>query len=533
MTTPPTRALPDWLALLPEFADQVPDLTVCVFDSAHRFVLCHGAWLSRRGLTAADVLGRTVRDVVLSSFAEGVDDLVTAALAGRPGQAEVVVDYAAVSGAPTAVWEMAAAPVTAPGGAPMVLLTCRDVVRARIGDAARTSSEQRFRTAFDTAPTPMALLVAASAPALAEVAQVNTALTRLVGRAAGDLLGCDVGRAAVADDLVGAELAELVERALRGEHDLAVDTWLRHADGTRVPVSAASSPPVPATAPDGTVRTELVLVLRDTTAELATHRALTEALAGERRAAEHLRRLETLRGDFVAAVSHELRTPLTGILGNLEMLLDGDAGALSPMQALMLATVERESQRLRRLIEDLLTTARIESGALAAAPEPADVDLAAVAAAAAREVAGQLTRRGQLLVPALAGPAWVRGDAGALRGVVAELLSNAAKVSPASAVVRLSCAPQGGDVVVAVADSGPGIPDAELPHVFDRFFRTAHAGRQALPGTGLGLSLVAHTVTAHGGTVAAESGPGGAVFTVRLPATAPAAAVPDLLRSPA
>ncbi|WP_448641973.1 ATP-binding protein [Geodermatophilus sp. URMC 63] len=530
MTTAPARALPDWLALLPAFADQVPDLTVCVLDRGHRFVLCHGPWLTRRGLTAVDVLGRTIRDVVLSSFSEGVDDLVGAALAGRPGQAEFVVDYAAVSGAPTAVWDMTAAPVATPDGAPMVLLTCRDVVGARIGDAARTSSEQRFRTAFDTAPTPMALLVAAAAPALAEVAQVNTALTRLVGRAAGDLLGCDVGPAAAAGQLVGTELPGLVERALRGETDLAVDTWLRHADGTRVPVSAASSPPLPATAPDGTVRTELVLVLRDTTAELATHRALTEALAGERRAAEHQRRLETLRGDFVSAVSHELRTPMTGILGNLEVLLDGDAGPLTPMQALMLATVERESQRLRRLIEDLLTTARIESGA-ATAPEVADVDLAAVAAAAAREVAGQLTRRGQRLVPDLAGPAWVRGDAGGLRGAVAELLSNAAKVSPAGAVVRLSCGADGGDVLVVVADSGPGIPDAELPHVFDRFFRTAHAGEQALPGTGLGLSLVAHTVAAHGGSVAAESGPDGAVFTVRLPATAPAAAVPDLLRS--
>ncbi|MBM7806879.1 signal transduction histidine kinase [Geodermatophilus bullaregiensis] len=531
MTAAPGRGLPDRLAALSALADQVPDLTVCVFDAAHRFVLCHGPWLTRRGLTAGDVLGRTVREVVLSSFADDVDALVGAALAGRPQQAEFVVDYAEVSGAPTAVWEMAAAPLAGPDGAPAVLLTCRDVVRARASDAALSSSEQRFRTAFDAAPTPMALLVGAAARPVA-VSRVNAALVRLTGRAAADLLGRDLAATAVADGLVGAELADLVERALHGQTDLVVDTWLRHADGTRVPVSAASSPPVPATAPDGTVRTELVLMLRDTTAELATHRALTEALAGERRAAEHQRRLETLRGDFVAAVSHELRTPMTGILGNIEVLLDGDAGALNPMQALMLATVEREAQRLRRLIEDLLTTAHIESGA-PSAPEDAEVDLAAVAEAAAADVAGQLTRRRQRLVPALTGPAWVRGDAAGLRGVVAELLSNAATVSPAGAAVRLSCTRDGGDVVLAVADSGPGIPDAELPYVFERFFRTAHAGEQALPGTGLGLSLVAHTVTAHGGAVAAESGPGGAVFTVRLPASAAAAAVPHLLGSPA
>ncbi|SDC36275.1 PAS fold-containing protein [Geodermatophilus telluris] len=514
MTTPPP---PGWPALLGALTRQLPDLTVCLFDSGHRFLLCRGTWLSRRGLTEADVLGRTVTEVVLASFAADVDGLVAAALAGRAGTAEFAVDYAAVTGAPGAVWEISAAPATGPDGAPLALVTCRDVVGLRAIDAARSTSERRFRTAFDTAPTPMALLATAAGPAPAAVSRVNAALARLVGRTPGTRLEWDLARAAVADGLAGGGLAGLVERALRGETDLAVDTWLRHADGTLVPVSAASSPPVPATAPDGSERTELVLLLRDTSAELATHRALTEALAGERRAAEHQRRLETLRGDFVAAVSHELRTPMTGILGNLEVLLDGEAGPLTPLQALMLATVERESQRLRRLIEDLLTTAHLDSGGLVVLDD-ADVDLAAVAAAAAQEVAGQLTRRGQRLVPDLTGPAWVRGDAGGLRGVIAELLSNAAKVSPEGAAVRLSCGPDRGEVLVAVADCGPGIPEVELPHVFDRFYRTAHAGAQALPGTGLGLSLVAHTVAAHGGTVSAESGPQGAVFTVRLPA---------------
>ena len=413
----------------------------------------------------------------------------------------------------------------------MVLFTGRDVVRSRVRDVARTASEHRFRAVFDAAPTPMALLVTPQSAADLVVVEVNAALAGLLGAAADELVGVPLGEAARPAGRVGPELVDLVERALTGGPDLDADTWIRHADGTRVPVAAVSSPSLRTTAADGTVRSELVLVLRDTTLEFETHRALTEALAAERRATEHRHRLESLRGDFLSAVSHELRTPMTAILGNLEMLLDGDAGRLSPMQALMLASVEREAQRLRRLIEDLLTSSRIEAGTLPA-PDSVDVDVAAIAAAAATEVAGQLTRRGQHLVPALGSPAWVRGDADGLRGVVAELLSNAAKVSPDGAAILLSCTGDGEDVVLVVADHGPGIPEAELPYVFERFHRTAYAGEQALPGTGLGLSLVRHTVTAHGGTVGAESTDEGAVFTVRLPASVPVTS-PHPVRSPA
>ncbi|MGY1713077.1 ATP-binding protein [Geodermatophilus sp. SYSU D01106] len=524
-------AAPAWLAPLTGLADQVPDLTVCVADMDLHFVLCHGPWLTRRGLTEADILGRPVRDLVLPAYAGAIGELLAAALAGRPGSAEFVVDYGQGNGAGLAVWEITAAPTTAPDGAPMVLWTGRDTVRSRMSDAARVASEHRFRTAFDAAPTPMALLVTPVSAADLVVGQANEALAQLVGATADGLVGTQLTGTAPGGTSAGPELRSLVERTLSGHADLTADTWLRHTDGTRVPVSAVSSQPLRTTAPDGTTRTELVLVLRDTSAELATHRALTEALAGERRAAEHLRLLESLRGDFVAAVSHELRTPMTSILGNLEMLLDGDAGPLTPMQALMLATVERESQRLRRLIEDLLTTARIEAGSMPA-PVSVEVDMAVVAAAAAAEVGGQLARRGQHLVPTISGPAWVQGDAAALRGVIAELLSNAGKVSPEGTTVLLSCSPERDGVVVVVADSGPGIPEAELPYVFERFHRTAYAGEQALPGTGLGLSLVRHTVTAHGGTVVAASTGQGAVFTVRLPASARIPS-PHHVRSPA
>ena len=518
--------VPSWLGLLPVVADAVPDLSVWVLDSGHRFVLCQGPWPASRGLTAADVLGRPLRDVVLPAFGDRVDALLTDALAGRPGSAELAVDDVRAPGRPRAVWEVRVTPLRSPDGEPLALCTGRDVVRQRTLSAASASNERRFRTAFDAAPTAMALLAGRGAAEEGLVpVRVNAALAALVGRPAADLVGRDP------TPVAGTALRDLVRRALAGDPGPAVDSWLAHADGSRVPVSAACSPPVPVVADDGSTHTELVLLLHDTTAERDTHRALREALAGERRVVEHLRRLEDLRGDFVAAVSHELRTPLTSILGNLEMLLDGDGGPLSPMQALMLATVENESQRLRRLIEDLLTTAHVQAGT-APAPEDVELDLALVVAEAAAEVAGQLSRRGQQLVTDTDGPAPVRGDAVQLRGVVAELLSNAAKVSPPGGRVRLSCTREDGAVVVRVADGGPGIPEAELPFVFDRFFRTAHAGAQALPGTGLGLSLVAHTVTAHGGTVRADSGVTGAVFTVRLPA-AGTPAHPHLAGSPA
>ncbi len=511
--------VPSWLAALPAVADQVPDLSLCVVDARRRFVSCHGAWLQARGLTAADVLGRPVLDLVAPAFAGLVTGMVDAGLAGRSQQTEVTTDHTTDAGTQRAIWEMAVAPLRSPDGEPMVLITARNVVRSRANDAARTASEHRFRAAFDATPQAMLLLTTVSADPTdgLRVLRANRALGDLVGRSVEDLVGVVLTRTVVGGGLAGPELPDLLARALSGGGDLAVDTWLRHTDGTPVPVSVACSPPVPAADEDGTRRTELVVLVRDTTVEHATHRALTEALVDEHRAAEHLRQLERQRGDFVAAVSHELRTPMTSILGNVEMLLDGDAGPLSPMQALMLATVESESQRLRRLIEDLLRTASVQAGTDVAV-EPADVDLAVVAREAAWAASGRLTARDQRLTVTADGPAWVRGDAGQLRDVLTELLTNAAKVSPHGAEVHLACARSGADVVVTVADAGPGIAADDLPFLFEPFYRTAHASAQALPGTGIGLTLAAHTVAAHGGTVSAAPGPGGAVLTVRLPA---------------
>lgn len=150
-------------------------------------------------------------------------------------------------------------------------------------------------------------------------------------------------------------------------------------------------------------------------------------------------------------------------------------------------------------------------------------------------MAGQFSRRSQQLVRESNGPARVIGDASQLRSMVAELLSNASKVSPPGTSVTVSCSIEGACVVLRVTDSGPGVPAEDLPYVFKRSYRTAHAGDQALPGTGIGLSLVQHTITTHGGAVSAASTGSGAVFTVRLPATE--VTMPPLLsqtpRSPA
>ena len=509
---------PGWLAALPAVAAQVPDLSLCVVDTGMRFVSCHGAWLQIRGLTPDDVIGRPVLDLVAPAFADLVTRMVDAGLAGRSERTEFAVDTPG-GDPPRAIWDMSVAALASPDGEPMALFTARDVVRSRADDAARTTSEHRFRAAFDATPKAMLLLTTVSAdPADGlRVLRANRALGDLVGRRVEDLVGVVLTRAVVDGGLTGPGLPGLLGRALSGGSAGAVDTWLRHTDGTRVPVSVACSPPVPATDADGTERTELVVLVRDTTAERATHLALTEALAVEHRAAEHLRQLERQRGDFVAAVSHELRTPMTSILGNLEVLLDGDAGPLSPMQALMLTTIENESQRLRRLIEDLLRTASVQAGAEPRV-DPTDVDLVTVVRAAAESASVPLTSRGQCLTVTADGPGWVRGDAGQLESVVTELLTNAAKVSPAGARIRLACTRSGADVLVTVADAGPGIGPDDLPFLFAPFYRTAHAAEQALPGTGIGLTLVASTVAAHGGTVSATSGPDGAVLTVRLPA---------------
>ncbi len=242
---------------------------------------------------------------------------------------------------------------------------------------------------------------------------------------------------------------------------------------------------------------------------------LERAFADRAASEEKLRR-------FVADASHELRTPLAAVLGYAELIQSGMVSGPDELDRAV-DRIAAEGERMRLLVEALLLLARLDehgTGLDGAHVERAHVDLselAAVAVGDARAVAPD--REIELDAPA---PAVVRGDALALRRVVDNLLANARAHTPAGTRVEVAVHPVDGTVVVTVDDDGPGIDPDDAVHVFDRFFRSERS-RTRPGGAGLGLSIVAAIVDAHGGTVTAGDSPlGGARFTVTLPAAATA-----------
>lgn len=229
-----------------------------------------------------------------------------------------------------------------------------------------------------------------------------------------------------------------------------------------------------------------------------------------------LRRLETVRRDFVANVSHELRTPVAALTSATETL----RGVLAPAAqdaTDFLDIISRNSAKLRDLIEDLLDLARIESRALKLNLEPVSV------ANVARQVTllwAERTAKKQFDVrlDVGAGTPDVQADRKALEHVIGNLFDNAVKYCPEFAVITIHAQAREAVVRIVVEDSGPGIEARHLPRLFERFYR-ADAGRSRdSGGTGLGLAIVKHLVEAMGGTTWVESSPGaGARFFVDLP----------------
>jgi PAS domain S-box-containing protein len=226
------------------------------------------------------------------------------------------------------------------------------------------------------------------------------------------------------------------------------------------------------------------------------------------------------KDEFLAVLSHELRTPLTSMLGWLRLLRTGQLGAERVAQAL--EVVERNTRTQAQLINDLLDVSRIVAGKLQLDLYP--VDLTPIMEETVESARRDAEAKGvalELTVSAAAGP--VLGDPLRLGQIVANLVANAVKFTPAGGRVRVGLARHGAEAVVTVTDTGIGIPPEMLAHVFDRFRQADSTITRRHGGLGLGLAIVRHLAELHGGTVRAESrGDGqGATFTVGLPIAAP------------
>ena len=229
-----------------------------------------------------------------------------------------------------------------------------------------------------------------------------------------------------------------------------------------------------------------------------------------------MRRLETLRRDFIANVSHELRTPVTAIRSAGDTIRDI---AINDPQALprFIDIIVRNAERLGSLLDDILELSRIESRALRLVLEPVEVGgLLSQVAGLFRERA---ERKGlQLQVAADVLPIHVQADRRALENVLTNLIDNAVKYSGSGAVIRISGDSASGQARIMVEDTGPGIEPSHLPRLFERFYRVDAGRSRELGGTGLGLSIVKHLVEAMGSQIRVESTPGvGSRFYFNLP----------------
>ncbi|SIT84928.1 two-component system histidine kinase PnpS [Edaphobacillus lindanitolerans] len=226
-------------------------------------------------------------------------------------------------------------------------------------------------------------------------------------------------------------------------------------------------------------------------------------------------RLERVRKDFVANVSHELRTPVTSIKGFSETLLDG---AINDPEATgqFLEIIHRESGRLETLIEDLLDLSRIEKEGFTL--ELAGVRVQNILNQAAGTVSGRLEERGMKLSMDCPEHLAVMGDEPRLVQVFVNLLANAIAYSRPGTDIRITADSRGDMAEISVEDHGIGIPEEEIPRLFERFYRVDRARSRDSGGTGLGLAIVKHLVELHGGSIGVESKLGeGSVFTIRIP----------------
>jgi two-component system, OmpR family, sensor kinase len=232
---------------------------------------------------------------------------------------------------------------------------------------------------------------------------------------------------------------------------------------------------------------------------------LQSAFAAREASEQRLRR-------FVADASHELRTPLTAVRGFAELHRQGAVSGPDDV-ARLLRRIEDEATRMGLLVDDLLLLARLDEQRPL---DLAEVDLTVLAADAVQDAA--VVHPDRQVVLDAPGPVHVRGDEARLRQVVGNLLANACQHTPVTTPVRVRVRAHDGSAVLEVADEGPGMDAQTAARVFERFYRADASRTRASGGSGLGLSIVASLVRAHGGDVAVDSAPGrGSVFRVVLP----------------
>jgi PAS domain S-box-containing protein len=359
-----------------------------------------------------------------------------------------------------------------------------------------TSSERRFRRLFADAPAGMALIAPNGL-----IVDANQAL-------------CAIARAQVSD-LVGHDFREFVLPEDRDVYDERFRTLFTRGFSGNVERRLLAVDGVPYWAQLSATLLEDEGLVAIHVQDVTEPRRLREELA-ERNV--QLEQADRLKDEVISVVSHDLRTPLTSIMGYLELALGEDEGDLSDERRDYLLVAQRNAQRLHRLVEDLLFVSRVKSGRSGLELEEHDIgrlvrDAVENALPSASTAHIVLTSSCEAGVHAVV-------DAHRVSEAIENLISNALKFTPPGGRIDVGARAVGDNVFIRVSDTGIGVPAEDIGHLFDRFFRTSSA--EAVPGDGLGLSIVKAIVDAHGGDVDVKSEQDvGTTFELRLPRSVP------------
>jgi two-component system phosphate regulon sensor histidine kinase PhoR len=231
-----------------------------------------------------------------------------------------------------------------------------------------------------------------------------------------------------------------------------------------------------------------------------------------------LRRLESIRRDFVANVSHELKTPITSIEGFAETLLDGALDDPEDARRFV-AIIGKQASRLHSNVEDLLALSRVEQEARREEIVLQELPVAEILQAAIQSCSPRAEEENMVINLVCAETLTARINPALLEQAVVNLLDNAVKYSGKGSAIKIEADNEQGEVLIQISDNGVGIAAQDITRIFERFYRVDKARSAKLGGTGLGLSIVKHIVAAHHGHITVKSRPGkGSIFTIHLPA---------------